>query len=124
MGREKGGDSIFTQMKTIIFLSAFLLSTAIYAQNKTLKAFYEGYDDTYLFSDADGMYTEFQGLDEKLLKEFDLKGEGLIGKAFLITYTTSEEKDDEGFEFEYNKIISLKPIQLERNEEAEEEDDY
>lgn len=106
-------------------MSALLANISIFAQNKTLKAFYEGYDDTYLFSDANGEYTEFHEVDEKLLKQYDLQSEDLVGKAFLVTFSVSEKKDEEGFEYEHNKITALKPIQLEKAVEEDEEDsDY
>lgn len=115
-------------MKTIFFIGFILISNLFYSQNFTLKGFYAGFDQTFVFEDQDGDYFEFHDIDKKILEKFKLKDESLIGKAFLITYQTSEQKDDEGYEYEFNKIIALKSIQLEKKQEVEEEemeeDDY
>lgn len=112
------------KLKIIIILAAMIVSSAGFSQDeRNLKAFYLGYDDeyqTYSFEDADGVNTEFNKVKSDVLKKFDLTTPKFVDQAFMITYTVKELGDDEDYYEEYT-IISLKPTDLERNEDPEEE---
>jgi hypothetical protein len=99
---------------TIIILALVLLGSISYAQNKTLKGFYEGYDETFFFSDVEEDSYDFATVAPAVLKEFKLKDESLIGNAYLVTYSVKVEKDEDGDEIEIFHIVALKPIKLER----------
>lgn len=113
--------------KFLIMLVAMFVSTLAMAQERTLKAFYLGYDkesEVYSFEDADGTNIEFTKVESDVLKKFDLRTPELVDEAFLITYTVKEIGDDEEYSEEY-RIIFLKQTVLERNQESDDapEDD-
>jgi hypothetical protein len=114
------------KLKYFIILIAMIISTAGLAQEEqNLKAFYIGFDKeykTYSFEDADGVNTEFSKVKSDVLKKFDLLSPRIIDQAFMITYTVKEIEEDGDYIEEYT-IIFLKPIELERNEESEEDYD-
>lgn len=114
------------KLKNIIILVVMFISTAGFSQEKlSLKEFYMGYDkeyETYSFEAVDGVNTDFVGVLEAVLKEYDLLSEKFINKPFSITYTV-KKSDDDGEEYVEYTIVSLKPTSLIRVENDDEEDD-
>lgn len=117
-------------MKTNYLISlgiALFISNMIVAQQKTIKAFYTGYDsevEIYGFADVDENYIEFTEVKPDVLKKFNLKTPELVDQAFQITYTVEEIEDEDG-ELSDTKytIVKLDRTIIERNEEDDEEDD-
>lgn len=99
---------------TVITLILVAISSMMFSQNKTLKAFYQGYDEAYVFSDVEDETYEFATVSASVLKQFKLKDESSEGEAFLITYNVKIIKDEDGDDTEVYHIVSLKSIQLER----------
>lgn len=114
-------------MKTkilIILVSMFISSVAI-AQEKTVKAFYTGYDEesqSYSFEDAEENYIEFQKVKSELIKKFKLKTAEFVNEAFLITYIVKEVGDDDDTYEEYS-IVKLQPTILTKQTREDESDD-
>lgn len=109
----------------ILTASIFLISIAGMSQAKTAKAFFSEYDsesETYSFEVANGDYLTFNYVDKEVLTKFDLKSDKLIGKSFLISYSTKVVKDEEGYEYEELTIIKLQEIKLERTISDDDED--
>lgn len=101
-------------MKTVLAIALFLMVTSMgLAQNQTVKAFYEGFDENYIFIDNEGESFEFSTVEKTVSKVYNLTNESLTGKAFLVTYSIKTETDEDGDEYEEFHIISLKPIALE-----------
>jgi hypothetical protein len=99
---------------TLMTLALVFLTSIAFSQNKTVKAFYEGYDELFFFSDVEEDSYEFATVAPAVLKEFKLKDESLVGKSYLVTYSVKIEEDEDGDEMEIYHIISLKAIKLER----------
>ena len=113
--------------KYLIILVAMFVSTIAIAQERTLKAFYTGYDDEselYSFEDADGNYIEFNTVKSDFIKKFNLETPEFVDEAFLITYVVKSigDEDDEDYSEELT-IVKLQPTVLKRNEEPEYEED-
>lgn len=75
-------------------------------ETKTIEGVYDGHEDYgYNFitehpDDGSEFTMTFQSVDEKLLNQFDLNSDALVGKKFKITYQVKIEKtkDENGFE--------------------------
>jgi|SaaInl6LU_22_DNA_1037377.scaffolds.fasta_scaffold09024_2 hypothetical protein len=109
----------------ILTASIFLISIAGMSQAKTAKAFFSEYDsesETYSFEEANGDYLTFNYVDKEVLTKFALKSDKLIGKSFLISYSTKVVKDEEGYEYEELTITKLQEIKLERTISDDDED--
>jgi len=109
-----------------MILVLVFISLVGFAQEKTMKAFYAGYGEeshVYSFEDADGNYIEFKSVSSDVLKKFDLKKSTFVEKAFTITYTSKEVKDEDGESYEEYTITNLQATTLERNEESDSSDD-
>jgi hypothetical protein len=109
----------------ILTTSIFLLSLTGMSQAKTAKAFFAEYDSessTYAFEEANGDYLVFNHVEKEVLTKFALQSDKLVGKAFLVTYTTKMLKDEEGYEYEEYTITKLQEIKLERIPSDDDED--
>lgn len=109
----------------ILTASIFLISLVGIGQAKTTKAFFSEYDaesETYSFEEANGDYLTFTSATDDVIAKFPIKSEKLIGKSYLVSYTTKLKKDEEGYEYEELTITKLQEIKLERIESEEEED--
>lgn len=114
--------------KTIIIIHFLFFSMLTIASNKTItkisleetvEAVFDGKEDygyNFIATDEDdNEYTiTFQNIDEKLLKEFDLKSDTLIGVSFKITYkiTTETYTDEDGFENENEVYTIVKMVKI------------
>jgi len=112
------------KLKYVIVLVTIIVSTTGFSQDEHfIDAFYLGYDkevETYSFEDPDGVNIEFSKINSDVLKKYDLISQKYIDQAFRITYTVKELADDEDYSEEYS-IIFLKPTELERNEDLDDE---
>ncbi|MCO6500523.1 MAG: hypothetical protein J5I47_09130 [Vicingus serpentipes] len=114
------------KLRYLMILMLMVITSVGFSQEKTMKAFYSGYDEDshmYSFEDADRNYVEFKSVSPEVLKSFKLKTSELIEKAFIITYTAKQVKDEDGEIYEELSITKLQPTTLERNEEADSDDD-
>jgi hypothetical protein len=106
----------------ILIILVLMATKSTQAQAATTKAFFDNYDsETFYFEEPDGMIWEFSNVSKDLIEKHKLKTTDSHGKAFEITYTVKIEIEEEGFEYEVYTIVSMKPIQLERQIEEEEE---
>ena len=101
-------------MKTILLGLFSIVMFVSYGQeqkNKTVTATFNGYEDgVYFFSDSDDNNYEFEKVDPKVLKAFDLKGEDHLDKKFKVTYKVENHKDEDGEEYEIWVIVKLELI--------------
>ena len=105
-----------TKFAILISLVIFSLSSFRLAaqETKTIEGVYDGHEDYgYNFitehpDDGSDFTMTFQNVDGKLLEQFDLKSEALIGKKFKITYQVKikKTKDEYGFEDE-EEILTI-----------------
>ena len=85
---------------------------------KTIEGVYDGHEDYgYNFitehpDDGSEFTMTFQNVDEKLLSQFDLNSDALVGKKFKITYQVKikKTKDEYGFEDE-EEILTIVNLQ-------------
>ncbi len=109
----------------ILTASFFLISLVGISQTKTTKAFFSEYDsesETYTFEEPNGDYLTFNYADKEVLTKFALQTDKLIGKSFLISYSSKVAQDEEGYEYEELTITKLQEIKLERIIFEEDED--
>jgi len=102
-------------MKTVLLILLFIATppnNLVNQETETVKAsFTEFDDDVYLFKDKDGFSVEFEHVKDEILKQYDLKGDSLKGKLFLITYFGETEVDADGEDIITNTIIALKLLE-------------
>jgi hypothetical protein len=113
------------KIKYIVVLIGIFFTSIGFAQEKTLKAIYTGYDkenNIYSFEDADANLIEFNHVKSDILKKYNLNTPEFIDQAFLITYTVKEIEDEDD-SYEELTIINLKPTELVRNENPDDDDD-
>jgi hypothetical protein len=120
---------ITMEKKYVLILVAMFISTLSIGQELTLKAFFMGFDNeyqSYSFEDADGVTVEFDKVNSKVMKKFNLDTQEFLDEAFLITYTiieiAIEDEDSEDLQ-EESSIIKLKPIRLKKNINSAEDPD-
>ncbi|TXD83537.1 hypothetical protein ESY86_09010 [Subsaximicrobium wynnwilliamsii] len=104
---------------SLLVLCFFTLTSLRSATQETMtfEGTYDGHEDygyNFIGTDTDdNEYTmTFQDIDAKLLSNFDLKSEALVGKKFTVTYTIESEvvTDEDGYdeETETYSIVNLK----------------
>jgi len=101
-------------MKTILLGLFSIVMFVSYGQeqkNKTVTATFNGYDEgVYYFSNGDEDSYDFEKVDAKVLKAFDLKSDKFVDKKFKITYKEEKSKDEDGEEYEIWVIVKLELI--------------
>lgn len=101
-------------MKTILlglFSMVVLNSFGQEQKNKTVTATFNGYEEgVYYFSNGDDDSYDFEKIDAKVLKVFNLKSEKFVNKKFKITYKEEKVEDEDGEEYEIWVIIKLELV--------------
>lgn len=96
-------------MKTLLIAFSLVCSALTLQDVEKTTATYDGFDDgTFFFIDGEGYTLEFEQIDEKLLKKYDLRSEEFNGRNFEVSYTTETDMDDEDEELSVSKIVGLK----------------
>lgn len=101
-------------MKTILlglFSMVVLNSFGQEQQNKTVTAVFVGYEDgIYYFSNDEDDSYDFEKIDAKVLKTFNLNDKKYLNKKFKITYKEEKVEDENEEEYEIWVIVKLELI--------------
>lgn len=103
-------------MKTLITVLFVLASVAFTEKNQetqTIKAVFDGYaDGSYSFTENDDISYEFQDIEEKAIKKYDLATDKQYeGKTFNVTYKMEMAEDEDGEEYIVYIIMDLEVIE-------------
>lgn len=106
------------KIKYLLVVMAMFIASVGFSQEKTLKAFFTGYDEDYKiysFEDENGEYFEFYKIESEVLKKFNLNTQKFVDEEFIITYITEEEDE--------NKITKLEKKVLKKDDDQDEDDE-
>lgn len=77
------------------------------SQENTITATYDGLEvDIYYFTDDDGNTYSFQGVEDAVLKSYNLSDESLVGRNFKVIYIIKKELDGDTDDTYENYIIT------------------
>ncbi len=83
--------------------------------NKTIEASFDYVDEdgTFYFTENNEKQEpfEFEKIDDKILKVFNLKDKIFVGKVFNVTYRIETEKDNLGEEYYVWVIVQLELVE-------------
>ncbi|QLG45100.1 hypothetical protein [Costertonia aggregata] len=101
-------------MKTLLVSIFLIVSSNILPVQEVeeMTGSFVGFEaDIYYFTDDEGFSNEFHHIADEALKKFDLKDNTMVGKSFVITYTSNAEIDEDDEEMVTNTIIDLKMVE-------------
>lgn len=97
---------------TIILLFAAIVKSPV---STTIEASFDYIDEdgTFYFTENNEKQEsfEFERIDDKILKVFNLRDKIFVGKVFNVTYRIETEKDDFGEEYYVWVIVQLELVQ-------------